>query len=117
MASHADRSDAFMQSYTSLVQKYSPGWTETMRRDQPGSPLDLPGFFGGSYQRTTYAIQQLMDWNSLSGRTLSIAHVPQPGDLTHQLMFLQLHDIFDCYQNNGQVAIQYETELYFGRLK
>lgn len=109
--------DSFMQAYTSLVHKYSPGWTETLRRDQPGGSLDLPGFFGSTYHRTAYPIQQFLDWNGLCGRTLSIAHVPQPGNPTHQPMFSRLHEIFNRYQNNGQIAIHYETELYFGRLK
>jgi SAM-dependent methyltransferase len=109
--------EPFMQAYTDLVLDYSPGWTETLRRDQPGSSLDLPGFFGGVYHRAAFSIHQFLDWNGLRGRTLSIAHVPQPGDPVHQPMLTRLRDIFERHQNNGQVAIQYETELYYGHLK
>jgi SAM-dependent methyltransferase len=109
--------EPLMQAYTSLVLEYSPGWTETLRRDQPGGTLDLPGFFGGDYQRTSFSIQQFLDWKGLRGRTLSIAHVPQPDDPAHLLMLTRLQDIFKRFQNNGQVAIQYETELYYGCLK
>ena len=55
--------DPFMQTYTSLVLKYSPGWTEILRRDQPGSSLDLPGFFSGTYHHVDFPIYQLLDWN------------------------------------------------------
>jgi len=109
--------ESFMQAYTGLVLDYSPGWTETLRRDQPGSSLDLPGFFGGIYHRTAFPIHQFLDWNGLRGRTLSIAHVPQPGDPAHQLMFSHLRAIFERHQKNGQVAIQYETEMYYGHLE
>ena len=108
--------ESFMRAYTDLVLKYSPGWTETLRRDQPGSSLDLPGFFDGIYHRAAFPIHQFLDWSGLCGRTLSIAHFPQSGDSVHQLTFSQLRDIFERHQKNGQVAIQYETELYFGRL-
>jgi Methyltransferase domain len=109
--------DPFMQAYTSLFLEYSPGWTETQRRDKPGSLLNLPGFFGGDYRRAAFPIQQNFDWEGLRGRTLSIAHAPQPGDPAYQPMFTRLRDIFDGYQHAGQVTIQYETELYYGRLE
>jgi len=109
--------DPFMQAYTDLVLEYSPGWTETLRRDQPGSALNLPGFFGGDYHRTAFSTQQSLDWDGLRGRTLSIAHIPQPDDPAHQLLFTHLRDIFERRSNNGQVVIYYETELYYGHLE
>jgi len=109
--------DPFMQAYTSLVLEYSPGWTETLRRDQPGSSLDLPGFFGGDYHRVTFPIQQSMNWDSLRGRTLSVAHIPPEEDPARLSLLTHLRNVFERYQNNGQVAIHYETELYYGHLK
>jgi len=109
--------DAFMQAYTDLVLHYSPGWTETLRRDQPGSSLDLPGFFGGNYDRAPFPIQQPLDWDGLRGRTLSIAHIPPPDNPARTTMFADLWDTFERYQNNGQVAILYETEFYYGHLE
>jgi SAM-dependent methyltransferase len=108
--------EPFMQAYTGLVLEYSPGWMETQRRDQPGSSLDLPGFFNGIYQRAAFPLHQFLDWNGLSGRSLSIAHSPLSDDPARLSMLARLHDIFDCYQINGQVTIQYETELYYGHL-
>jgi SAM-dependent methyltransferase len=108
--------EPFMRDYTELVLQYSSGWSETLRRDQPGSSVNLPGFFGGAFQRAAFPNDQSLDWDGLRGRTLSIAHVPQPDDPVHPAMFDGLRSIFDCYQNNGQVTIDYETELYSGRL-
>jgi SAM-dependent methyltransferase len=108
--------EPFMRDYTKLVLKYSPGWSETLRRDQPGSSVNLPGFFGGPFQRAAFPNHQILGWDGLRGRTLSIAHVPQPGDPAHQPMFDGLREIFDRCQNNGQITIYYETELYYGRL-
>jgi len=109
--------DAFMRAYTGLVLEYSPGWTETLHRDQPESSLDLPGFFGGEYRRTATPTRQFLDWDGLRGRTLSIAHIPQQNDPARIAMFKNLRDIFERYQYNGQITIHYETELYYGRLK
>ncbi len=110
-------SGPFMQAYTDLVLEYSPGWTETQRRDQPGSSLNLPGFFGNAYHRAAFLIEQHFNWEGLCGRTLSIAHVPQPGEPAHQPMFSHLRGIFERYQHAGQVTVHYETELYYGRLE
>ncbi len=108
--------ELFMERYTSLVQKYSPGWTETQRRDQPGSSINLPGFFGGDYRRATFPTRQIVDWNGLSDRTLSIAHAPQPGDSNYQSMFDELGEIFIRHEVKDHVTLEYETELYYGRL-
>jgi SAM-dependent methyltransferase len=108
--------DPFMQAFTSLILAYSPGWTETLRRDGPGSSLDLPGFFGGSYQRTTFPMQQSLDWEGLCGRILSTAHAPQADDPASVPMFTRLREIFDRFENEGRVTIDYETELYYGHL-
>ena len=109
--------EPFMQAYSALILEHSPGWTETLRRDGPDSPLDLPGFFDGGYQRAVFPGQQLFDWQGLRGRTLSIAHVPQPDSAAHAPMFTRLGDIFNRHQSDGLVTIQYETELYYGRLR
>ncbi len=106
----------FMQEYTHLIRETSPGWTETFRRDQLGSGLDLTGFFDNNYHRATFPNQQSLDWDGLYGRTSSIAHVPQPDDPAHAPMLAQLKNIFAHYKNNGRVEIQYETELYYGQL-
>lgn len=106
----------FMRTYTDLILEYSPGWTETLRRDGPGSSLNLPGFFGGLYQRRTFPMQQSMDWEGVCGRILSTAHAPQPDDAASLPMFARLRDIFNQYQDGGRVAVEYETELYYGHL-
>jgi SAM-dependent methyltransferase len=108
--------DPFMQAYTKLILENCPGWTETERRDQPGNALNLPGFFGGEYFRAAFPLQQHFDWDGLRGRTLSIAHVPQPGDPGYQTMFPLLRDVFDRFQFGGQITLRYETEVYYGRL-
>jgi SAM-dependent methyltransferase len=103
----------FMQAYTGLVLEYSPGWTETQRRDQPGSSVDLSAFFS-NYQRAAFPIKQVLDWNGLCGRTLSIAHTPAPDDPARTSLLTRLRNLFEQYQNNGHVSIAYETELYYG---
>lgn len=107
----------FMQEYTRLILEYAPGWTETLRRDQPGSGLDLPGFFGGCYQRAAFPTRQSLDWDGLYGRTLSIAHLPGVDDAAHPALLTRLREIFEGYQHNSRVDILYETELYIGQLK
>ncbi len=109
--------DPFMQAYTALALEYSPGWTETQRRDQPGSPLDLPGFFGGPFKRAAFSTQQRFDWDGLRGRTLSIAHAPQPGHPDYEPLLSRLRGLFDRYQSDAQVTILYEMELYYGRIE
>jgi hypothetical protein len=68
------------------------------------SQRDLPNF-------------QILDWASLSGRLRSSSFTPTEGHANYVPMMDELRKLFDAYQENGLVRMDYFTRIYFGQLK
>ncbi|GIV98425.1 MAG: hypothetical protein KatS3mg057_3082 [Herpetosiphonaceae bacterium] len=60
--------------------------------------------------------RQVFDFEGLKGRLLSSSYTPEPGHAKYEPMLAELQRIFDSYNQEGQVAIEYDTEVYYGRL-
>jgi len=62
------------------------------------------------------ANHQHLDWPGLRNRVLSSSYTPPPGDERHEPMLARLREIFDRHNADGRVTIEYQTELFYGRL-
>jgi SAM-dependent methyltransferase len=60
---------------------------------------------------------QLLDWDGLSGRLRSSSFTPTEGHPNFAPMMQELRKIFDAYQQNGQVRMDYFTRVYYGHLQ
>ncbi len=75
-------------------------------------------FFGTNKVRLkSFENAQVFDFEGLKGRTLSASYVPQPGDPNYDLMLNELAALFDAHQHQGQVSFDYDTKVFYGRLK
>ncbi|HZP17475.1 MAG TPA: class I SAM-dependent methyltransferase [Terriglobales bacterium] len=100
------------REYEDLITRYGTDYAEVKRRDQASTR-----FFGEiPHQRRVLPNYQDMDYAGLEGRLLSASYTPHPGDPQHGPMIAELRRIFDRYQNNGRVRLEYDTNLYFGRI-
>jgi SAM-dependent methyltransferase len=70
----------------------------------PFSQRDLPNF-------------QMLDWDSLQGRLRSSSFTPTEGHPNFAPMVEELRKLFDAYQQDGQVRMDYFTRVYYGQLK
>ena len=73
---------------------------------------DIAAFFHPKLltQKDFYHVQ-ILDYESLKGQLLSSSYVPLEGE-KHKKMLLALEDIFNKYNENGCVKIEYETKVY-----
>jgi SAM-dependent methyltransferase len=60
---------------------------------------------------------QILDWDSLCGRLRSSSFTPTERDLNFAPMMEELRKLFDAYQQDGRVRMDYFTRVYYGRLK
>jgi len=60
---------------------------------------------------------QILDWDALSGRLRSSSFTPTEGHPNYAPMMEELRKLFDAYQQNGQVRMDYFTRVYYGRLQ
>jgi SAM-dependent methyltransferase len=81
-------------------------------------PATMERFFGaGGFREARFDNEQLFDFEGLQGRLLSSSYAPLPGHPNHDAMIAALRNVFDKHQEDGKVAIEYDTEVYYGKLE
>jgi SAM-dependent methyltransferase len=105
---------AFMAEYEGIVGKYGSEFARC------GGELvsfeRLQRIFGAGLQEQTFGNFQDLDWGGMRGRLLSASYMPMEDSAGFEPMMKALRDAFERHQQNGQVRLEYETRLYFGRL-
>ncbi|HYF64167.1 MAG TPA: class I SAM-dependent methyltransferase [Herpetosiphonaceae bacterium] len=106
---------AFLRDYEAVLQTYATDYNE-VRHGNVGDE-DLAGFYGsGGPALRRLPNRQLFDLEGLIGRVFSSSYTPEPGHPAYEPLRAALADLFGRHQRDGQVAFEYETRLYFGRL-
>lgn len=68
------------------------------------APLDV--------RQKSFRHDQIMDFDALLGQLLSSSYMPQEGQPGYEDMVVELGEIFQRYQENGAVHMEYETKLF-----
>ncbi len=77
----------------------------------------LNAFFGEEKIGSgTFPNFQMLDLTGLKGRIHSISYVPDSGTENKRIMN-ELKDVFEKYNNGGQVKIEYTTRVFYGKIK
>jgi SAM-dependent methyltransferase len=107
-------SSPLMAAYQDLVLRYGTDYLEVRREVEA---CDVEAFFApGTCKCARFEFSQGFDHEGLKGRLLSSSFVPEPGEPNYEAMLGDLRKTFDANQTKGEVAFNYETELYFGQL-
>lgn len=111
------RKDAtpFLAAYERLLEAYRTdrGEVEIWRQD---AEMAESLFGPGSFERATFDNEQVLDLDGLKGRLLSVSYVPAKNEPGAEGMLQEAERIFDEHQTGGKVTIQYDAEVYYGRL-
>ena len=99
----------FNSSYENFILKYGIDYKEVRKNERN---VDL--FF--NYQKETFYNFQELDFTSFKGRVLSSSYIPLADNPIFPKMILELEDLFNKYQRNETIRIEYDTELYYGQL-
>lgn len=73
-------------------------------------------FFGGTFKERTIYNYQDLDFTGLKGRVLSSSYMPDEQHKDYEYMIYCLKKIFQRYQYNGTVKLEYDTKIYHGQL-
>ena len=101
-------------AYESLLLRHGTDYQQ-VRHDRISADT-LRRFFLQGYERRVLPNEQVVDLDGLRGRLTSSSYTPPPGDPGRQPMLNDLTNIFDQYQVDNHVRLEYDTEIYFGRL-
>src|SRR5690349_5801069 len=111
---HTD-STPFLAGFEALLRAYVP--TYPAQQDEGGTQDSIQALFGAApWQVARFANAQHFDLAGLEGRLLSSSYAPDPGDPTYAPLMTALARLFAAHAVNGQVTLEYATEVYYGRL-
>ena len=112
----AVRGGPFAESYEEIKTKFGTDFQQ-IRHENIKAPERFGPFFGaGGWKRHVFENFQVLDWPGLRGRLQSSSYAPPPGHPAHEPMIAALRALFDRCQQGGAVRMEYETELYLGRV-
>lgn len=110
--SQLDHGTPFREAYSRLLQTFGTDY-QTVRHKNIAS-ADLALFFQPGMKEAHFANRQTLDWDGLHGRLLSSSYIPLPGTHNYEPMMEELRNLFDRYEQNGHVHLDYETKVYWG---
>ncbi|HLW85376.1 MAG TPA: class I SAM-dependent methyltransferase [Candidatus Sulfotelmatobacter sp.] len=108
-------STPFLRDYENLLLTFGTDYQDV--RHEKTTAVVNEFFDPAPFHERAFPMQQEFDYAGLEGRLLSSSYVPGPGHPKHAPMLRELRRIFDIHAVEDQVAFEYKTRLYFGRLK
>ncbi|MEO8665580.1 MAG: class I SAM-dependent methyltransferase [Ignavibacteria bacterium] len=110
-----DRKSSFMEEYEDLLIRYGTEY-ENLYQDDVDSK-EIARFFLPSVNKIKkFPNYQLLDYSELEGRLLSSSYIPLNENPTYYKMICELKTIFEKNKKDGKVKMEYETNLYYGKL-
>jgi SAM-dependent methyltransferase len=107
---------SLLKAYESLLLKFATDYEQINHTNIDAAVLAR--FFGGTHFETrSFPTSQEFDFAGLRGRLLSSSYAPAAGHPRHAPMLLELERLFREQESAGKVWFEYDTELYFGRLR
>lgn len=107
---------AFEKEYDELIIKHGKDYVQVDHRNIDAERIGA--FFNPQpYQLKTFYNEQIFDFDGLKGRLSSSSYMPTTDDEGYEVMITDLQALFDKYQQNGSITIQYDTNVYTGTVK
>jgi ubiquinone/menaquinone biosynthesis C-methylase UbiE len=106
-------SSAFLRNYETLLREYGTDYAKVQEYD----PIaQIGNFFAPqSFKHKEFANRQEFDYPGFKGRVLSASYTPEPGNPKFEPMIKALQDLFDSCEENGSVALEYDTRVFYGQ--
>jgi SAM-dependent methyltransferase len=109
----------FSVEYESILKRFNTDMNKVHHRnvtDKHNQALDRL-FQDAGYQTRSFDNHQDLDWEGVRSRMLSSSYMPPADDPRSKQVLAALKSAFDAHQSNGIVRLEYDTRVYYGRLK
>ena len=107
-------SDSFHRQYEKLLLDHAIDYKEV--RHEKTTAVIHEFFSPNQCRSRSFPNIQRLDYAGLEGRLLSSSYIPSAGHANYQLMLQELKRIFEAGQSNGEIALAYNTLVYYGQL-
>ena len=99
----------FSSQYEQFVSRYGTDYKQVRKREQ-----NVDVFF--KYKKKVFHNYQVLDFEGLKGRLLSASYIPLKNNSVFEKMIGDLLKLFEANEQNGKIRIDYNTEIYYGKL-
>ena len=106
-------STPFLRDYEALLQEFGTDYNEINHKNVQDQAV-FAAFYGAPPSEATFDNLQRVDLGGLMGRLNSSSYVPGRDHPRHAALARRAQEIFAAHQNNGTVAFEYDTRVFFG---
>jgi SAM-dependent methyltransferase len=106
---------AFLRDYEQLLLTYGTDYKEV--RHERTTALIHEFFAPAPYQESVFDLRQQFDYEGTAGRLLSSSYAPLEDHPNHRPMMLELRHIVEAHERHGFVEFEYNTRVYYGKIK
>ena len=103
-------STPFLREYEQLLLKFATDYEKV--RHENIDEEKLSSFFQRSFQKRTFANNQIHDLAGLKGRLLSSSYMPAEDDRNFEPMMAELQALFAKHAEGGKITILYDTNVF-----
>ena len=108
-------STQFIEAYEDFIKMFATDYLQVNHKNIDEKIFNI--FFKNDYQMESFLNYQYFDLEGLKGRILSSSYMPAEGHKDFDFMMSVLKKIFTRFAEDGKVTIEYDTRLYYGKLK
>lgn len=105
----------FLLAYEKIVHKYATDQIAANQRVQINEII-CDFFAPNIFITKSFNNYQSLNFESLKGRLLSSSYAPNELHPNYQLMIKELQELFELYQEDNHIKINYETRIYLGQI-
>lgn len=106
----------FLVDYERMLIRYGTDY-EAVNHTNIDAQVIASFFAPGDFRLKIFDTRQVFDFESLKGRLLSSSYTPEEGHPDYNPMLKELERIFQAHEAGGEVAFEYDTKIYYGRLE
>lgn len=105
----------FLREYEALLHRFGTDYAK-VSESYPRNGQIQDFFASSTFTHKTFPNFQNFDFDGVRGRLRGSSYVPGADHPRFAAMMAELELIFNTYQRNGEVSMDYTTHVYFGRL-
>ena len=116
------RGSDFLVAYEELLQRFGTDYAQVQQRTngltsgEASADGGLDRFFTGGYTRRVLENAQDLGFEALKSRLRSASYVPTEASPDYAPMIASLREMFERNARDGRVRIEYDLEIFMGRL-
>ena len=104
----------FLRAYEDLLLAYGTDYQQVRHEHTTDNIADF--FTPAPFHSRVFDMRQEFNYAELEGRLLSSSYAPMLGHPNYEPMLARLQRLFETYNQNGRVTMEYITRMYYGQL-